>query len=186
MKAKVNKVTIQLTQEATLKTVATCLVTVTDTNLTVDAELTTLGGIEIGSQAHQIGYAPVGDAVITGAGRLPNVTHIIHAVAPRWTEDNARAKLAQLTWRCLELAEEYQLKSIAIPPISTGTFGYPIEACARVMIEEIIDFTFEKPRFLKTIILSTPIPANAYDVFTEELRRQLEDLTRNGEGQVSV
>jgi len=186
MKAKVNRVTIHITQEATLKVAAACLVTITDTSLTVDGELAALGGTELTLQAQQIGYAPVGDAAITGAGRLTSVDHIIHAVAPRWTEDNARAKLAQVTWRCLELAEEYQLKSIVMPPISIGTFGYPIEACARVMLEEIIDFTFEKPRFLKTIILSTPIPPNAHDVFLEELRRQLEDLTRSGEGQVNV
>lgn len=186
MKAKVNKVAIQITQETVLKTAAACIVTVTDTNLTVDAELATLAGAELIQQAQQIGYAPVGDVAITDAGHLATAQHIIHAVAPRWTEDNARAKLAQVTWRCLELAEEYQLKSIVMPPISIGTFGYPIEACARVMLEEIIDFTFENPRFLKTIILSTPVPSNAYDVFLEELRRQLDDLTRNGEGHVTV
>jgi len=186
MKAKVNKVTIQITQDAALKVNAAGLVTITGTRLTVDAELLNAAGSDVLQQAQQIGYAPVGDAAITGAGRLSHPQRIIHAVAPRWTEDNARAKLAQVTWRCVELAEEYQLKSVVIPPISTGTFGYPIEACARVMIEEIIDFTFEKPRFLKTIIFSTHTPANAYDVFLEELHRQLEDLARSGDGQVSV
>lgn len=186
MKAKVNKVTIQLTLEDALTFSAACVVTITDPNLTLSPEIAAQVGPEVAHQTHQIGYVPVGDATITPAGNLTNTHRLIHAVAPRWTDDNARAKLAQVTWRCLELAEEYQAKSIAIPPVSTGTLGYPIEACARVMIEEVIDFTFEKPRFLKTIVLCAHTPQNAHEIFAEELRRQIEALDRSGEGHVSV
>lgn len=183
MKAKVNKVTIQVTQGDILNTPVASIVTVTDPNLTVDATLLAKAGSNVQSQTQQIAWADVGSAVITTAGNLKHVDHIIHAVGPRWSDDSARAKLALVTWQCLLLAEDNALKSIALPAISTGALGYPLEGCAKVMIEQIIDFTFEKLKSLRTIILCVD-SLNALKIFEAELTRQLEDLKETGEGQV--
>jgi O-acetyl-ADP-ribose deacetylase (regulator of RNase III) len=150
----------------------------------VDPALLAKTGKAVQAQAWDIRWSDVGTAVITDSGAMKNVTKIIHAVAPRWGDEGARPKLALVTWQCLSLAEEHQLKSIALPPIATGTHGYPLENCAKTMMQQIIDFTFEKLKSLKTIIVCVDNTPNALNIFEAEFAQQLEDLKATGEGQV--
>lgn len=185
MKAKVNKVTIQVTQGDILSLPVAGVVTVTDPNLTLEPVLLARAGSAVQSQTEYIGWADVGMAVITSAGALKGIEKIIHAVGPRLTDDSARAKLALVTWQSLSLAEENGLKSLALPAISTGTLGYPLEACAMIMCEQIIDFTFEKLKHLRRIMLCVE-NANAQKIFDAELNRQINELKETGEGTVTV
>src|SRR5262245_15827889 len=70
---------------------------------------------------------PTGSAVITSAGKLP-ARFVIHAVGPIWRGGNAdEAELLEgAYWRSLELAAEHNCKSIALPALSTGAYGYPM------------------------------------------------------------
>lgn len=89
--------------------------------------------------------APIrpGQAVMTGAHRLPN-RHVIHCLGPVHGRDEAAAELLAACYRnALRLAEEAGLGSIAFPAISTGAFGYPFEAAARIALGTIAD---EAPR----------------------------------------
>jgi O-acetyl-ADP-ribose deacetylase (regulator of RNase III) len=80
-----------------------------------------------------------GHAVITGGHRLPN-TYVIHCLGPVYGQDEPSDKLLADCYRnALRLAEEYQLKSVAFPAISTGVFGYPVEAAAKVALKTILD-----------------------------------------------
>ncbi len=78
----------------------------------------------------------MGAAVITGAGDLPH-KHVIHAVGPRMGEGDEDRKLASAVRSSMALADRQDLKSIALPAISTGNFGYPVDRCARVTLTEI-------------------------------------------------
>jgi O-acetyl-ADP-ribose deacetylase (regulator of RNase III) len=83
--------------------------------------------------------APItpGEAVITGAHHLPN-RHVIHCLGPVFGRDDPSDALLASCYRgALRLAEEYRLTSIACPAISTGVFGYPMEAAARVALGTI-------------------------------------------------
>jgi O-acetyl-ADP-ribose deacetylase len=85
--------------------------------------------------------APVkpGEAVITGAHRLPN-RHVIHCLGPVYGSDEPADKLlASCYRRALRLVDRYKLTSIAFPAISTGAFGYPAEAAAHVAFETIMN-----------------------------------------------
>lgn len=85
--------------------------------------------------------APVrtGDAVITGAHGLPN-RHVIHTVGPIYGRDEpAAGLLASCHRRCLELADQARLESVAFPAISTGVFGYPVAEAARVSLATVLD-----------------------------------------------
>ncbi len=186
MKAKINRVTIEIIQGEILNVTAAALVTVTDPNLRVDPALLAKTGPSVQAQVQAIRWSDVGTAVITDAGLLKHANRIIHAVGPRWGDDSARAKLALVTWQCLALAEEHGLKSVVIPPISVGALGYPLENCAKTMIEQIVDFTFEKLKSLRHVILCVDDTPNALNIFDAELRRQIEELRETGEGQVRV
>jgi O-acetyl-ADP-ribose deacetylase (regulator of RNase III) len=83
--------------------------------------------------------APIkpGGAVITGAHKLPN-SHVIHCLGPIYGKDQPENELLASCYRkALELAEEYELSSIAYPAISTGAFGYPIEEATKVALNAI-------------------------------------------------
>ena len=82
------------------------------------------------------GLAPcaTGSAVITPAFGIKTARHIIHAVGPvysRYTPDEARDLLRAAYRSALDLAQRHGCRSIAFPAISTGIYGYPLEAACR-------------------------------------------------------
>jgi len=82
---------------------------------------------------------PIGKAVITRGGKL-RARYVIHTVGPIYGSNNGRD--AELLAACYEnsiaLAAENQLMSIAFPAISTGAYGYPKSAAARVARAAIV------------------------------------------------
>lgn len=91
-------------------------------------------------------HGPVypGSAAITGGGRLA-AGYVIHAVGPVWGSGNDEQKLARAVYSALSLAESRQLKSIAIPGISSGIFGGPKAICARIIIQTTLDYLAQHP-----------------------------------------
>ena len=84
--------------------------------------------------------APIrpGEAVITGGHELPN-PYVIHCLGPVYGRDEpADTLLADCYRNALARAEENQLGSIAFPSLSTGAFGYPVEAAAGIAIETVV------------------------------------------------
>jgi O-acetyl-ADP-ribose deacetylase len=94
------------------------------------------GGPSIQQECDRIGPIPIGEAAITGGGKLP-AKFVIHAASMslggRTTEDNLRAS----TRNSLLRATERGLKSIAFPAVGTGVAGFPLDRCAEVMIHEV-------------------------------------------------
>ncbi len=85
--------------------------------------------------------APItpGHAVITAAHRLPN-RYIIHCLGPVYGVDEPSDRLlADCYKNALALAEKHGVRSIAFPALSTGVFGYPMEAAARVAVAAVRD-----------------------------------------------
>ncbi len=72
-------------------------------------------------------------AAVTGAGRLP-CRHVIHAVGPRWGSGDEDAKLHAAVTAALRAAHELELNRIALPAISTGIFGFPLERAAPIIV----------------------------------------------------
>lgn len=88
--------------------------------------------------------APIcpGEAVITGAHGLPN-RFVIHCLGPVYGKDEPAAELLGACYaRALDLAEQHGIRSLGFPAISTGIFGYPMEAAARVAFGTILARTF--------------------------------------------
>lgn len=79
---------------------------------------------------------PTGHAKITAAYNLP-CKYVIHTVGPivhgRLTQEHCRLLKSCYT-SCLELAEQYDIDSIAFCCISTGVFGFPKEQAAEIAV----------------------------------------------------
>jgi O-acetyl-ADP-ribose deacetylase (regulator of RNase III) len=184
MKAKVNKVTIRLMQGDLMSMQVSGIVNSTDTSLTMPAAMADKAGVAVQRRLAEIGWCPVGSAVITDGGGT-GFEKLIHAVGPRWGEGSERGKLIQVTLECLNLAEENKLRSLAIPAISTGAMGYPLENCAKTMLTQIIDYTFEDIKHLRAVVLCLDNDL-ALKAFQDEFSEQLQELKSAGEGKVQV
>ena len=81
-----------------------------------------------------------GQVFTSSAGTL-KCKKIIHAVGPVWRGGNNREEqtLYACIDNCFDEAQNHRLKSIAIPPISTGIFGYPLEQAIRTVVEALYD-----------------------------------------------
>ena len=95
------------------------------------------------SDAYVRKHGPVetGNVGITGPGRLP-CKYVIHAVGPVFHGGNHGEDelLASAVYESLKKAHEMNLKSISIPAISSGIFGYPKPRCAKVMVKTAKNF----------------------------------------------
>jgi O-acetyl-ADP-ribose deacetylase (regulator of RNase III) len=103
------------------------------------------GGQVIQEESNEIGYTPVGAAVITGAGKL-RAKFVIHAVGPRMGEGGEDNKLKNAISNSLKLASKKGLKSISLPAISSGIFGFPKDRCAEILVKEALNYIEKNPK----------------------------------------
>lgn len=94
------------------------------------------GGPKIQEELNGHGPLRVGEAILTGAGEM-KARYIIHAVGPKFQEEDEETKLRKTMVSALKCAEEKGLKRVAFPPMGTGFYGMPAERCARVMLSTI-------------------------------------------------
>ena len=105
----------------------------------VAAAIVAKGGQIIQEESEKIGYVRTGNAVMTSAGKLP-CKAVIHVVGPRNGEGRENEKLTQAINSVLKLAQQKNFKSISIPAISAGIFGFPKDKCAKILVQESINF----------------------------------------------
>ncbi len=88
----------------------------------------------------KIGALPAGKAVITTGGRLP-AKYVIHTVGPvyRGGGQHEAETLASCYRASVQIADDHGIRSLALPSISTGTFGYPVEEAAEIAVRTIAD-----------------------------------------------
>ena len=94
------------------------------------------GGEEIEREAVALGPIEVGDAVATGAGRLP-ARWVIHGAVMGQDLQTDAELVARTTRRCLEVADELGARSLALPAFGTGVGGFPVDECALIMVEAV-------------------------------------------------
>jgi O-acetyl-ADP-ribose deacetylase (regulator of RNase III) len=122
----------------------------------VDGAIHRAGGPTIMAELDRIrpglgGRLAVGAAVATDAGDLP-ARRVIHAVGPRYGLDpDPAARLADAYRNSLCIARDERLRSIAFPSISTGAYGYPIGAAARIALSTVAAELREHPGPLREL-----------------------------------
>jgi O-acetyl-ADP-ribose deacetylase (regulator of RNase III) len=149
----------------------------------VDGAIHRKGGREILAECRKIRAErypeglPPGQAVSTGAGRLP-AGHVVHVVGPVWSPKQDRSALLASCYReALRLADRLGARSIAFPAISTGIYGYPLPDAAKVAIAAIRS----TPTALEEIRLVAYSP-EAYEVFRQALNAAESEATGSSPG----
>lgn len=126
------------------------------------------GGPAIQEECDRIGSTPVGTAVMTGAGELP-AKQVIHAVGPRMGDGDEDRKLSSAVRACLALADRHGLDSIAIPAISTGEHGFPMDKAARILLTEVHRYIQGGTKLQRIVVCLHD--GEAFTTFRNELRR---------------
>jgi O-acetyl-ADP-ribose deacetylase (regulator of RNase III) len=93
------------------------------------------GGPKIQEELKKLGTARTTEVVATSGGTL-KVKYILHAVGPRFQEEDLEEKLRATMRNVFRRAEEKQVKSLAFPAMGAGFYGIPLEVCARETLGE--------------------------------------------------
>jgi O-acetyl-ADP-ribose deacetylase (regulator of RNase III) len=141
----------------------------------VDGAIHRTGGPEILSECRKLREIklheglPTGQAVATTAGNLP-AGHVIHTVGPVWHGGHqGEAELLASCYReCLRVADEVDAASVAFPAISTGIYGYPKDAAAKIAITTVVgelrgETSVRDVRFIV-------FDAGTYDIYQAKLK----------------
>src|SRR6266849_3900110 len=117
----------------------------------VDGAIHRAGGPSIMEECRKIGGCPTGSAVATAAGKL-QAKYIFHAVGPIYGHHGDETHLLASAYQsCLDLAEQHHIKSIALPSLSTGAYGYPVTLAAPIALDTVITH-IKKPTSLQEVM----------------------------------
>jgi O-acetyl-ADP-ribose deacetylase len=130
----------------------------------VDGAIHAAGGPAILDECRRLGGCRTGEAKATTAGRLP-ARYVIHTVGPVWRggESGEDELLAACHRSSLELAASLGCATVALPAISTGAFGFPLERAARIAVLATTDALERLPELERvTFVL---FDGRAHDAF---------------------
>lgn len=133
----------------------------------VDGAIHRAAGPELLAECRTLGGCATGEARITKGYKL-SAKCVIHTPGPVWHGGgrNEAALLEACYRNCLELAQKNGCKSVAFPCISTGVYGYPSEAAARIAVETSARFLAEGGSDLEIVFC-------CFSVSDEEIYRGL-------------
>ena len=104
----------------------------------VDGAIHRAAGPDLKEECRTLNGCAPGEAKLTDGYRL-TARHVIHTVGPRWRGGGAGEPevLKRCYLNCLALAERALLTSLAFPAISTGIFGYPLDAATQIAVKTV-------------------------------------------------
>ncbi|KAM6944682.1 protein mono-ADP-ribosyltransferase PARP14-like [Lycodopsis pacificus] len=83
-----------------------------------------------------------GDAIVTGACKLP-CKYVVHAVGPRFSDFDRKTSVSRLKLavkNSLTQAEGVNCSTVALPAISSGVFGFPVDLCADTIAQAVREY----------------------------------------------
>jgi O-acetyl-ADP-ribose deacetylase (regulator of RNase III) len=139
----------------------------------VAGALKRIGGQEIEEEAVRLGPIPIGESVVTQAGKL-KARYVIHAAAmgPDLVTDGT--KIRRATETALLRAKERNLTSIALPALGTGVGAFPLSEAARIMAQAVRDHCLAGTP-LKKVIFAV-LGQAAQEEFSEALKKAADEI----------
>jgi O-acetyl-ADP-ribose deacetylase (regulator of RNase III)/ADP-ribose pyrophosphatase YjhB (NUDIX family) len=138
------------------------------------------GGAQIEAEAVALGPIPAGEAVVTGAGKLP-ARYVIHAATMgmdgKTGEELIRCACRNAFLRALEL----KVRSLALPALGCGVGRFPLVGCAKIMSQEILRVLRETRggnSALKEIVLCLR-GEEAFRIFEKQVQGYLRHVTQD-------
>jgi O-acetyl-ADP-ribose deacetylase (regulator of RNase III) len=176
LKVKINKSIITINEGNIINESTEAIVNSANSMLAggggVDGAIHKAGGPSIMKECRKTGHCPTGCAVITTAGNL-KASYVIHTVGPKYKEGSkGEARLLKSAYlESLKLASKRKIKSIALPAISTGVYGYPINEAARIALKTTTDYLKEHGDI--SLIRFILFDHKTYNIYVEELKKLL-------------
>jgi O-acetyl-ADP-ribose deacetylase (regulator of RNase III) len=182
MQTEVNETTIELVKGDITELDTDAIVNAANERLAhgggVAAAIARAGGPVIQRESNEWvqkhGRVATGSAAVTSGGDL-KASYVIHAVGPVYdaaSPSEAADLLASAVTSALRAADDHGLRSIALPAISTGIFGYPTGEAAQVMLRAAREYV-KSGTDLERIVFCLYDPSS-FDVFTRELQLQVD------------
>ena len=140
----------------------------------VDGAIHNAGGSAILEECRRIvdrqGSCPVGEAVMTTAGRMP-AKYVVHTVGPIWSygKMNEEEKLRDCYRNSLKLADEKNVESISFPNISTGAYGFPKEKAVEIALDEVKKYFTVNMYDIKKVVFVCFDDEN-FDIYSEMMK----------------
>jgi O-acetyl-ADP-ribose deacetylase (regulator of RNase III) len=125
------------------------------------------GGPSVQKELEELAPVETGQAVVTTAGKL-KANFIVHAVGPRFQEEDIESKLRDTVVNSLQAAEQKGVKRIALPAMGAGFYGIPLDVCARVMLQTIKEYLLGETDIQEVVICVTD--RREYLPFESQLR----------------
>jgi O-acetyl-ADP-ribose deacetylase (regulator of RNase III) len=118
----------------------------------VDGAIHRAAGPELLQACRALGGCPTGEVRVTPGFRL-KAKHVIHAVGPIWHGgDSGEPALLENSYRnALVAAEQLGAHDVAFPAISTGVYGYPLDAATGIAIATVVAFLRDHARPARVI-----------------------------------
>ena len=124
------------------------------------------GYFELQEACNIIGHCKTGQAVITPGFKL-KAKYVIHAVGPIYRGESSAPYLKSTYDSIIKVAIENNLKSIAIPSISTGIYGYPKEEAVKIALETIINSDISSLDKIYLVCFNQEM----YDLYINEIKK---------------
>ena len=157
----VNRSSVRLTRDDVTDIEVDAFVYYAQSNLAIGTGFGTAisvrGGPTIQKELEQLAPVATGEAVVSDAGNL-KAQYIIHAVGPKFQEEDTEAKLRKTVQSALERADEKGARRIAFPAMGAGYYGIAPDVSARVMLETFKNYLSGETGIEELIIcvLDTP------------------------------
>lgn len=135
----------------------------------VDGAIHRAAGPGLLEECRQLHGCKTGDAKITKGYNLL-ADWVIHTVGPVW-QDGSHGEdelLASCYSRCLAIAQQYDIRTIAFPAISTGAYRFPPERAARIAVSEVKTF-LENHSLIESVIFVC-FNRQSYDCYSSVLQ----------------
>ncbi len=104
----------------------------------VDGAINRVAGPQLVKASQKFAPLPTGQSVLTEGFDLP-AKYVIHTVGPVWSGGMRQEHnlLASCYRTALRVADQHELTSLAFPAISTGAYGFPRKAAAKVAVQTV-------------------------------------------------